>query len=105
MITRRLFRWSLDLQLWTRIGTMNLAFVRCHGFSRPTCPLPAKAGTPNWRFMESLHHQHNHAPAIIKCPNSDLVVSWYRGSGERKADDVAVYGARRPRKGTKWSQS
>jgi predicted neuraminidase len=32
------------------------------------------------------------------------LVSWYRGSGERQADDVAVYGARR-RKGTaQWSE-
>ena len=51
-----------------------------------------------------LHHQHNHAPAIVECPNGDLLVSWYRGSGERKADDVAVYGARRPRKRQQWSE-
>jgi predicted neuraminidase len=51
-----------------------------------------------------LHHQHNHAPAIVECPNGDLLVSWYRGSGERQADDVAVYGARRLRKHTQWSE-
>ena len=45
-----------------------------------------------------LHPQHNHAPGVVECPNGDLLVSWYRGSGERSADDVAVYGARR-RKG------
>ena len=38
-----------------------------------------------------LHKQHNHAPGIVECPNGDLLVSWYRGSGERSADDVAVY--------------
>ena len=38
-----------------------------------------------------LHPQHNHAPGIVQCPNGDLLVSWYRGSGERQADDVAVY--------------
>ena len=51
-----------------------------------------------------LHHQHNHAPAIVECPNGDLLVSWYRGSGERKADDVAVYGARRRKGSDKWSE-
>ena len=51
-----------------------------------------------------LDKQHNHAPAIVECPNGDLLVSWYRGSGERKADDVAVYGARRPRKRAQWSE-
>lgn len=52
-----------------------------------------------------LHPQHNHAPAIVECPNGDLLVSWYRGSGERKADDVAIYGARRSRKGGPWSEA
>lgn len=41
-----------------------------------------------------LHPQHNHAPGVVECPNGDILVSWYRGSGERQADDVAVYGAR-----------
>ena len=44
-----------------------------------------------------LHKQHNHAPGIVECPNGDLLVSWYRGSGERSADDVAVL--RRPAQG------
>jgi predicted neuraminidase len=51
-----------------------------------------------------LHHQHNHAPGIVECPNGDLLVSWYRGSGERQADDVAVYGARRRRGQERWSE-
>jgi predicted neuraminidase len=50
-----------------------------------------------------LRADHNHAPGIVQCPNGDLLVSWYRGSGERTADDVAVYGARRPRGQTSWS--
>src|SRR5262245_21829170 len=48
-----------------------------------------------------LHPKHNHAPGIVECPNGELLASWYRGSGERSADDVAVYGARK-RKGV-WS--
>src|ERR1044071_4468642 len=52
-----------------------------------------------------LHPQHNHAPGIVECPNGDLLVSWYRGSGERQADDVAVYGARRQRGQEQWSQA
>jgi len=51
-----------------------------------------------------LHPKHNHAPAVVECPNGDLLVSWYRGSGERKADDVAVYGARRRRGRGAWSE-
>ena len=52
-----------------------------------------------------LHNQHNHAPGIVECPNGDLLVSWYRGSGERKADDVAVYGARKKQSETQWSEA
>jgi predicted neuraminidase len=51
-----------------------------------------------------LHRQHNHAPGIVECPNGDFLVSWYRGSGERTADDVAVYGARRRKGDVKWSE-
>jgi len=51
-----------------------------------------------------LHSQHNHAPGIVECPNGDLFVSWYRGSGERNADDVAVFGAWRPKGEANWSE-
>jgi predicted neuraminidase len=51
-----------------------------------------------------LHKQHNHAPGIVECPNGDLLVSWYRGSGERQADDVAVFGSRRRKGETAWSE-
>jgi predicted neuraminidase len=52
-----------------------------------------------------LHHQHNHAPGIVECPNGDLLVSWYRGSGERQADDVAIYGARLRKGQREWSDA
>jgi predicted neuraminidase len=52
-----------------------------------------------------LHPKHNHAPGIVECPNGDLLVSWYRGSGERQADDVAVYGARLRKGADKWSDA
>ena len=55
-------------------------------------------------FVFPLDAQHNHAPGIVECPNGDLLVSWYRGSGERKADDVAVYGARKLRGSSSWSE-
>jgi predicted neuraminidase len=91
MITRHMFRWSALLPI--------LIAVKLAG-------APAEL-TPRFsaELIFPLHHQHNHAPAIVECPNGDLLVSWYRGSGERKADDVAIYGARRPRKGTQWSDS
>ena len=166
MITHHLFRWSFNIQLWSRIGTVNqLGRARLRrALIKPCDPRPTEEvfpeslrwaeviGLPSFRFwlrvvarrifgfdgvspylqgcallsvltalaasgasadaapqfsaelIFPLHHQHNHAPAIVECPNGDLLVSWYRGSGERKADDVAVYGARRPRKQTHWSE-
>ncbi len=52
-----------------------------------------------------LHPQHNHAPGVAECPNGDLLVSWYRGSGERRSDDVAVYGARLRKGQAAWSEA
>jgi predicted neuraminidase len=52
-----------------------------------------------------LHAQHNHAPGIVEGPNGDLLVSWYRGSGERSADDVAVFGSRRAAGSKTWSDA
>lgn len=51
-----------------------------------------------------LDDQHNHASGVVECSNGDLLVSWYRGSGERKSDDVAVYGARRRAGQAEWSE-
>jgi predicted neuraminidase len=51
-----------------------------------------------------LNDQHNHAPGIVQSEAGDLIVSWYRGSGERRADDVAVYGARRRAGENEWSE-
>lgn len=51
-----------------------------------------------------LNDQHNHASGVVECPNGDLLVSWYRGHGERSSDDVAVYGARRSQGTADWSE-
>jgi predicted neuraminidase len=40
------------------------------------------------------HPKHNHAPCLVELENGDLLIAWYRGSGERKADDVEVLGSR-----------
>ena len=51
-----------------------------------------------------LNAQHNHAPGIVQLKNGDLLVSWYRGSGERSADDVVVLGSRLKAGEDKWSE-
>jgi predicted neuraminidase len=79
------------------------SFAAALGF---LCPSLAGADAPSYRaeLVFPLHPQHNHAPGIVECPGGGFLVSWYRGSGERKADDVAVWGARRPKGESKWSE-
>ncbi len=64
----------------------------------------ASAGHLRAELVFPLHPKHNHAPGIVECPNGDLLCSWYRGSGERSADDVAVYGARLRKGSDRWSE-
>lgn len=48
--------------------------------------------------------RHNHAPGVAVTSAGDLFVSWYRGSGERTADDVAVYAAWRKKDEAAWGE-
>ena len=50
-----------------------------------------------------LEKWHNHASCIVELPNRDLFVVWFHGSGERKADDVKVEGARLAKGRERWS--
>jgi predicted neuraminidase len=51
-----------------------------------------------------LHPLHNHAPGIAELPGGELFVTWYRGLGERSADDVALYGSRKKAGDRTWSE-
>lgn len=68
-------------------------------------PLRADEPVFSSRFVFPFDAQHNHAPGLAELPNGDLIASWYRGSGERKADDVAVLGSRLKSGGESWSPS
>ena len=50
-----------------------------------------------------LERWHNHGSCLVECPNGDLLVCWYHGSGERAADDVVVLGARKRKTARTWS--
>jgi predicted neuraminidase len=76
------------------------AILVCLWFAAVTCAAPPFSA----ELVFPLHPKHNHAPGIVECPNGDLLASWYRGSGERSADDVAVYGARKRKGATTWSE-
>lgn len=47
---------------------------------------------------------HNHASCLVQLPDGSLLAAWYRGSGERQADDVQVLGARQAPGKTSWSR-
>lgn len=63
------------------------------------------------RGAEPLHSEcifppeqwHNHGSCIVECPNGDLLVCWFHGSGERKSDDVEILGARWEARTGRWS--
>ena len=55
-------------------------------------------------FVFPLNKEHNHAPGIVECPNGDLLVTWYRGAGERTADDVRVLGSRKAQGADSWTE-
>jgi len=85
-----------------------MPFVLSWGWWSATCVLTAALGAaPEYtaELVFPLHGQHNHAPGIVECPNGDLLVSWYRGSGERSADDVAVFGSRLSKGASAWSSA
>jgi predicted neuraminidase len=47
---------------------------------------------------------HNHGSSIVELPSGELLVAWYRGSGEHDANDVKIMGARKARGGSSWSE-
>jgi predicted neuraminidase len=55
------------------------------------------------RFILPPQEQHVHSSSIVELPNGDLFAVYYRGSGERRADDVRLEGARLAKGGYAWS--
>ncbi len=68
--------------------------------------MPAQAGEA---FLTSelifpLEVLHNHASCIVETPRGDLLVCWFRGTGERTADDVQIMAARQRQGSREWSR-
>ena len=47
---------------------------------------------------------HNHSSMIVELPGGDFLVCWFRGSGERTADDVEIRGARLRKATGTWTE-
>ena len=67
---------------------------------------PCWAAEPQFssELIFPLEHWHNHGSCIVECPNGDLLACWFHGSGERKADDVAILGARKVKATGLWTK-
>jgi len=55
-------------------------------------------------FIFPVQEKHVHSSSVVELGNGDLLVCWFEGSGERKANDVAVMGARLKKGQTRWSE-
>jgi len=51
-----------------------------------------------------LQKKHVHSSSIVELPNGDFLVCWFKGSGERWANDVVIEGARLRKGESKWSE-
>lgn len=78
----------------------GLVLLLSNGASRPR----GAAAIYDSELIFPLEHWHNHASTIVECPNGDLLVCWFHGSGERTADDVRIEGARLRRGSKLWSR-
>ncbi|MCA9266723.1 MAG: exo-alpha-sialidase, partial [Planctomycetales bacterium] len=63
----------------------------------------AWATVPQGELIFPLESWHNHGSCLVECPNGDLLVCWFHGSGERQSDDVEILGARRSAATGQWS--
>lgn len=48
--------------------------------------------------------QHVHSSSIVEIPDGTLLAAWFQGSGECKADDVCIMGARKADALAQWSE-
>jgi len=55
-------------------------------------------------FIFPLQKEHVHSSSLVVLPNGDLLACWFQGSGERKANDVKIMGARLKSGEEKWGQ-
>jgi len=65
--------------------------------------LAVSSSAANPEFIFPTDQWHNHSSTIVELPNGDLLTAWYKGSGEGKADDVRIVGARKRMGDEGWS--
>ncbi len=77
--------------------------LRALGLLFTVCLLAAEKPFHRAELIFPQESWHNHSSCIVEAPDGDLFVTWFHGSGERKADDVRVEAARLKRGKRAWS--
>src|SRR6185503_6029672 len=92
---------------------MNVVALTAFAFLVAPAALSLAAAAPGGQKAAPFHTAeilfppetwHNHGSCIVETPQGDLLVCWFHGSGERKADDVKIEGARRAKGAKTWSK-
>lgn len=91
------------LLLLLALAVISICVLRTYQFEAPISAASSAKPFFSSEFIFPLEHWHNHASTIVECPNGDLLVCWFNGSGERQADDVKVEGARLKPGSKQWS--
>lgn len=78
---------------------LSLVFILLSSYSAT-----AQQSSATGQLIFPLEHWHNHGSCIVECPNGDLLVCWFHGSGERRSDDVEILGARWSKTAGGWSE-
>jgi predicted neuraminidase len=73
-----------------------------YAFSRPVPAHPSPIVKSMLIFP--MQDQHVHGSSIVCLPDGDFLAAWFQGSGERKADDVKIMGARLQKGKKNWSK-
>ena len=91
----RMGEWRSEVRLFRlAFPSLVLAFL---------CTSISLGKGPEGGLIFPVQNKHVHSSSIVECPNGDLLVCWYHGSGERNADDVQIQGARSRDDGKTWS--
>jgi predicted neuraminidase len=69
----------------------------------PTAPAATKIVESTFIFPRQ-GYEHAHSSSIVELPDGTLLAAWFQGSGECRADDVRIMGARKPAGIAKWSE-
>lgn len=64
--------------------------------------VPKEVAVEDEQLIFPIQSEHSHGSSIVELPNGDLLAAWFQGSGERKADDVRIMGARLRKRDKQW---